>query len=138
MFSRCKGMAGLALYLWLLSFQSQATDQPIGPVMAQPNKCVALTQGRECFAQITLTWQTPHTGDYCLVQESQDAQVPRGQVLKCWNAASNGQFLFDMQSAQNVVIVLREKNHQETIGRSVIQVSWLYQSNSRKRRWRLF
>lgn len=104
-------------------------------LVSQPTKCVALTQGRECFAKIVLTWKTRNEGDYCVVREMQDSRrIP----LQCWDSKSSGKFVFDMQATQDVVILLLEKNAKEAIGRSEIQVSWLYQSNSRKRRWRLF
>ena len=139
MFSKCKGFAVLILCcIGLITDQSLANDVSDEPVLAQPNKCVALSQGRECFAQITLTWRTASEGDYCLVMATQESQVTGSRVLRCWDAASSGQLVYDMQSAENLVVSLQNKRDKQTIGRSVITVSWLYQSNSRKRRWRLF
>lgn len=137
MYFNCKGVAAFIIVLlgWVSSGQAQVVPSDRQPLVSQPTKCVALTQGRECFAQIVLTWKAAKDSDYCLVREMQDLRrIP----LQCWEASASGKFVFDMQATQDVVILLLEKDGKEAIGRSVVQVSWLYQSNSRKRRWRLF
>lgn len=123
------------LYLLSQSAMAQTESAVVDFLTPQPNKCVALTQGRQCFTKVTLRWRMKSAGDYCLLLETAAGDNP---PLQCWLSAKQGEFLYDMQADEDIIFVLRQKNQNKALIRSVVQVSWLYKSNSRKRRWRLF
>lgn len=102
---------------------------------AQPNKCVALNQGRECFANVLIDWQLESVDDYCLLIKHLDGKLTE---LKCWEQTSRGQLSFEFQSTRDLQLLLTRSADNETVAAESIQVSWLYQASTRKRRWRLF
>ena len=36
---------------------------------AKPANCVALHQGRKCYANVSLQWQVPQQGNFCIYQK---------------------------------------------------------------------
>jgi len=123
----------LSLYSFSITAQSKKLIQ-LG-LHAQPNKCVALNQGRECFANILIKWQLENVNDYCLLVKHTDGKLTE---LKCWQQTSRGQFSYEFQSTRGVQLLLNRSTDNQTVDTESIQVSWLYQANARKRRWRLF
>lgn len=99
---------------------------------ATPANCVALHQGRKCFAQVSLIWKTPQFGHYCVYQKSTN------QVLQCWKNSNGNQLSFEFQSSEKIEYTLVEFNQKEVLAKSEINVSWVHKSSPRKRRWRLF
>jgi hypothetical protein len=102
---------------------------------AQPNKCVALNQGRECFANILINWRLENADNYCLMIRQLDEKLTE---LKCWQQTSSGQLSYEFQSVRGLQFLLTRSSDNETVASASIQVSWLYQASARKRRWRLF
>ena len=123
----------LSLYSFSITAQSKKLIQ-LG-LHAQPNKCVALNQGRECFANILIKWQLENVNDYCLLVKHTDGKLTE---LKCWQQTSRGQFSYEFQSTRGLQLLLNRSTDNQTVDTESIQVSWLYQANARKRRWRLF
>ena len=125
----------LCLSLYSLSITAQSKKLVQLGLHAQPNKCVALNQGRECFANILIKWQLENVNDYCLLVKHTDGKLTE---LKCWQQTSRGQFSYEFQSTRGVQLLLNRSTDNQTVDTESIQVSWLYQANARKRRWRLF
>ena len=127
----------LLLCLSLCSFSIIAQSKKIIQLglHAQPNKCVALNRGRECFATILINWQLESVNDYCLLIKHTDGKLTE---LKCWEQTSSGQLSFEFQSTRDIQLVLTRSADNKTVASESIQVSWLYQASARKRRWRLF
>jgi hypothetical protein len=127
----------LLLCLFLSTFQTAAQSKnelQLG-LHAQPNKCVALNQGRECFAKVLINWRLANANNYCLLIKDVDGQQTE---LKCWQQTSSGQLSYEFQSARGLQFLLTRSSDNETVASASIQVSWLYQASARKRRWRLF
>lgn len=127
----------LVLCLSLFTFQAVAQSNsaiPLG-LNAQPNKCVALNQGRECFANVLINWRLKQANDYCLRVKHDDGKLSE---LKCWQQTNSGQLSYAFQSAKGLQFILTRRTSDKPIASASIQVSWLYQSSTRKRRWRLF
>lgn len=104
-------------------------------LQVQPNKCVALNQGRECFTQIMIRWEFKEKSDYCLFLKGLE-ELPR--PIKCWQGLNQGQWQYEFQSAKDAQFILMEKNSNTVLASASVQVSWLYKASTRKRRWRLF
>lgn len=106
-------------------------------MIVQPNKCVALTQGRRCYAQVNITWQAKQLSSVCLIE------IGSLKKLNCWVEQFQGQYTYEMESAEDITLSLVPTSaipsERETVLVSTtIEVSWLYEGSARKRRWRLF
>lgn len=120
-----------------VSFQSvaQQSSMQVAKLHVQPNKCVALNQGRDCFTQVLIRWKLEEKLDYCVFLK-QSEEAPR--VIKCWQGLNQGQWKYEFQSAKDSQFLLMEKTGDTVLASAAVQVSWLYKASARKRRWRLF
>lgn len=131
---------GFALIaLWILGAKAALAQQNQAveiEMIAQPNNCVALTQGRRCYAQVNVTWTATTQVNVCLVD------VENQVNLQCWRSQNQGQFVYELASATDVKLGLQTKINETSrpalVANTTIKVSWLYEGNNRKRRWRLF
>ena len=109
-----------------------ATNARVGQLSLQPNQCVALRKNRDCFATIEMLWSATEKGNYCLVTRS-----PK-RALACWSNAEQGTFVYQFASRNTIEFILIEQNSKQVLSQSKVEVSWLYNSTNKRRRWRLF
>ncbi|WDE05987.1 DUF3019 domain-containing protein [Thalassomonas viridans] len=103
------------------------------PVLSvQPATCVALHQGRTCFAQLSLNWQTSGAGDFCIYLKDDK------QPVRCWQNSQGNLLSFEFESNKKVVFQLIEQGKQHVVAETSVDVSWVHKAAPRKRRWRLF
>ena len=101
-------------------------------LMAKPEKCVALREGRQCLAEVAFRWKTQGKGNYCLLEQSELA------VLHCWDQASSGQHTLAFSKQKTTRFVLVVKGTTQAVATTDVEVSWVYKTKHKKRRWRLF
>jgi hypothetical protein len=133
-FKLSKGIASLlTMFLGFITFSSEAENVKTANIVfsAQPAMCVALTQGRTCYANVKIEWSVEKPGDFCIVQKA-----PK-QHLKCWTQTDGNVFSFEFQSNESVTYQLINPNN-ELIAETTIDVTWVHKKSPRKRRWRLF
>ncbi|NRA70033.1 MAG: DUF3019 domain-containing protein [Gammaproteobacteria bacterium] len=124
------------ILLWLslvIFFSSAIMAKPLkqGPTLlaAIPTQCIALHQGRKCFAKIKINWQTKIPDNYCLYQQ--------GIIIKCWKKSQQAQLTLDFESNESISFVLKDQaNH--VMAQTTVIVGWLHKTKAKKRRWRLF
>lgn len=110
--------------------QDQAnTDNAL---VALPDTCVALREGRNCFAEVDITWQQHNIGNYCL----RNAQSKH--IMQCWLMQQKGLFRYQFDSAESVGFELINSNNGKVVASTEIQLQWVYKNRQKKRRWRLF
>ncbi len=97
-----------------------------------PANCVALHQGRKCFAKISLSWQVNTPGDFCIYQKI------KNKVIQCWKNSSGSNAQFEFESSEKIEYQLVTVNKNEVLAETVVEVSWVHSATPRKRRWRLF
>ena len=97
-----------------------------------PAKCITLTQGRQCFATVTLRWQAPTKGNYCLYR------IGQKEAVDCWYNQQQNTITFEFESSKSVQYNLVVNNSEQVIANTQIEVSWVHKASPRKRRWRLF
>lgn len=98
-----------------------------------PERCIALHKGQICYLEVTFLWQHAKTGDYCLVN------ITNNKEIHCWQQSKNGQFSFDFQSAISHDFVLRSQKSGKVHANAQIPVAWVYKSSKRaKSTWRIF
>ena len=97
-----------------------------------PNKCVALRKGRKCFATIKVKWRAPIGDEYCLRRLSDKLEI------NCWSAVEQGAFSYVFSSSSDEHLELVRTKDNLVLAVSKIKVSWVYNSNKRRTRWRVF
>jgi hypothetical protein len=93
-----------------------------------PDTCVALQQGRLCYATIRIKWQTDTAQDLCLHAGQEQ--------LYCWQASREGQLDYEFVGQENVSLQLIGGNG--VVAEAVIKVNWVQKNSKVKRHWRLF
>ena len=119
----------------LLIFPSTFTvkaQEPPEALIALPDTCVALREGRNCYADVTLTWKQPIIGNYCL----RDATSK--YIMQCWLKQQSGTFNYAFDSQQSISFELFDSNTSKIISVAEVKLQWVYQNRQKKRRWRLF
>jgi len=120
--------------LMSLAFDTSPREIKVNPVLnLQPNKCVALHKGRTCYAKIKINWHVLEHGNFCLHKNSQT-----NTELACWSNKKQATLEYEFASQSSAEFVLKEKNSGKVVASSKINVSWLYNSSNKRRRWRLF
>ncbi|MBN7819419.1 DUF3019 domain-containing protein [Bowmanella yangjiangensis] len=99
-------------------------------MQVSPDTCVAINKGRTCYTHVSVVWQLPYQGDYCLFLEGST------DPLACWQNRRQGEWQFEFSSSTSTTLLLKQGN--DTLLRREIQVNWVYESQRRKRNWRLF
>ncbi|WP_340679006.1 DUF3019 domain-containing protein [Paraglaciecola sp.] len=136
MFFKRKGIAtALIIAFNFLTTASAQQHDGLVSLAAQPNKCVALTQGRECFATVKFVWQVKQAGNYCLTVV---ANNQLSQRIECWSNTTGAVYRYNLRTAEDLTFILVNAEDNLPLADTTIQVSWVYKSALRKRRWRLF
>lgn len=122
----------ICLLLVFPTITSAKAADKAAPLVALPDTCVALREGRNCYADVTLTWQLPTMGNYCL----RDATSK--YIMQCWLKQQNGMFEYTFDSQQSISFELFDSNTAQVMGSTEVKLQWVYQNRQKKRRWRLF
>ena len=114
-----------------IKVESAVEKLTIIELQVKPAKCVALNQGRTCFAKVSFTWQGQYNNKLCLYQKK-----PREQI-SCWQPLTKQSIEFEFESNETKHYQLI--NHQQKVlAETTIEVNWVYDSGPKKRRWRVF
>ncbi|WP_448548958.1 DUF3019 domain-containing protein [Thalassotalea fusca] len=141
MYSRLsKGIAWLSMILlyWLgdnIALAANSTQPTMSSRVefsAQPTTCVALHQGRTCYTQVTLQWQTQESGNFCIYQKVTN------KIIQCWKNSRINQAQFNFEADEKVEFQLVETERNIVVAETFVEVSWVHKASPRKRRWRLF
>ncbi|WP_076417063.1 DUF3019 domain-containing protein [Colwellia sp. UCD-KL20] len=126
----------IILIMCLLPKVSFAQQQPEQRVLfrVKPAMCVALNQGRTCYAQVNIQWSALLNNDFCIVQKK--STQPQ-QTIKCWKNSKGNSFSFEFESSESLTYQLINNNN-EPLAEATVDVSWVHKKSPRKRRWRLF
>lgn len=93
-----------------------------------PDRCVALQQGRLCYATIQIQWQSNQAQDLCLYAGS--------EKLQCWQASTSGQWRYEFVARDNQPLQLISTDGVRA--EAVVKVNWVQKNPKVKRHWRLF
>lgn len=132
---RCVALLSLLIHPLLLANNSK--DSPINSqvllsqLTVKPAKCVALNQGRTCYAQVDFTWQSQHKDQLCLYQKQ-----PRKKIA-CWQPPRKTPIKFEFKSNETKHYQLINQQ-QNVLAETMVEVNWVYDSGPRKRNWRVF
>ncbi len=132
-FNISKVFAGsLLLLLFYCPYSESADNKTLLTTVlsAQPTSCITLHQGRKCYTNITIDWQSSIMDDYCLYQEK--------TVIHCWPKSKKDKTFISFESEENVTFYLAKRNSDVTLAETTITIGWVHKATPRKRRWRLF
>lgn len=111
--------------------KSKSQKVNITTLQVKPAKCVALTEGRTCFATVSFTWQAQSINRLCLYQK-----VPRKEIA-CWQPMNKNSLVFDFESNETQHYQLINQQD-KVLAETTIEVNWVYDASPKKRRWRVF
>lgn len=106
------------------------SNQPLFEL--SPSKCVALNEGRTCFADVSFIFRLPAKGEYCLRE--------LGQVtpIGCWKAVETVNYLHSFANSSSTTYELIDRLKGDVLATQTIEVNWVHKIQTKKRRWRLF
>ena len=103
----------------------------------QPQQCVTLRQGRDCFATVTVQWKKSSAQSLCLYQVNKK-QLDNKQQLQCWKKIHQGQASIEFESSDTLTYQLRTQQGDHLVAETEVVVGWLHKNTTRRRHWRLF
>lgn len=120
----------LLIFALLLSWSGAAHATPADTTFLKltPDRCVALQQGRLCYATIQIQWQSKQAQDLCLYAGS--------EKLQCWHASNNGQWRYEFVARDNQILQLISADGVQA--EALVKVNWVQKNPKVKRHWRLF
>lgn len=131
MYSKLRSLLFSLLVSAHLSAEQSPRQEGAAPIMdfaVSPTKCVTMEQGRRCYADIVVTWNSSQPLDACLILDQ--------QRLHCWSQQRSARLEFEFVSSQNATLVLQQGP--AILARQDIQVSWVHSDTRRRSYWRLF
>lgn len=145
--STSKGIALLVYSLGSFFMSSVHADEktPVSTQVdfsVQPQQCVTLREGRDCFTTITVQWQKNIEQALCLYQvntkQVNTQHVNTQKQLICWPKSNKGQTSIAFESSDNLTYQLRSLSDKQLVAEAEIVVSWVHKKTTTRRRWRLF
>ncbi|USD37546.1 MULTISPECIES: DUF3019 domain-containing protein [Ferrimonas] len=125
--SQCVGVVllGLPLTAWSL-------DESVA-FTATPERCIALHKGQTCYQEVQFRWQTPDSGQYCLVLNRNRRQ------LTCWNGNAMQQYQYNFEGEKTTTFSLIRDDEARPLAEVKVVVTWVYKAPKQSRSgWRLF
>jgi len=121
---------GLVFICMVYSLNSSAAETWL---TLSPEQCVSVHQGKKCYADVVITWQTVKTDDYCLYSSQQD------KPLHCWHNSKKGTFKQEFVSNINISFYLKQKTKKLELANTELKMAWVYKKSSRSHAtWRMF
>lgn len=125
----------LALFLILLcgvpaSIAAAADQTHPAPARLSltPATCVALQQGRLCYATVHVHWQSATPQDFCLQAGT--------EKLHCWPTGREGRWRYEFAEYDSQQLQLVSPDGIQA--QATISVNWVQKNPRVKRHWRLF
>ncbi|WP_087025643.1 DUF3019 domain-containing protein [Thaumasiovibrio subtropicus] len=122
----------LAACLTSPSASAHADPNEHSALQPEPSQCVVIRKGKECNATVQFTWHTSAVGNYCLLLHGTDTR------LQCWENAKKGAYEHKFTHPITQTYVLIEALTEQIVATGTVEVSWVYETQRKKRRWRLF
>lgn len=97
-----------------------------------PSKCVALNEGRTCFADVAFTLNLPDQREYCV------REMGQATPIGCWRASETVKYLHSFAHSTTTTYELVDRARGDVISSQSIEVNWVHKIQTKKRRWRLF
>ncbi|WP_395344404.1 DUF3019 domain-containing protein [Ningiella sp. W23] len=107
-------------------------DKPFTYLAVTPLKCVTLSKGRDCYADVNISWSTPTPKNVCLFVDYID------DPIRCWKSQSKAELKFEFIHPQSAYFYLRDSDSNIRLTEKQLSVNWVHERERHKRRWRVF
>ncbi len=98
-----------------------------------PEQCVSIVQGDDCFVDVTIKWHAQQVEDYCLFSSQQLA------ALQCWHNDKQGLLQKEFVANENITFTLKRPPNEDALAEEVLEMAWVYKNNGRAHAsWRMF
>ncbi len=99
----------------------------------EPEQCVAMRQGQQCYVDVKITWRMEDADSYCLFSSLQ------AKALRCWSNVKTGEFQREMSAKNNIVFSFKKQNSSKILFSKKLEMAWVYDKSTRKNiSWRMF
>lgn len=126
------------LYLWLAlvmlspSFGVCSQDDAV-IFTATPERCIALHKGQTCYQDVLFRWQTPASGEYCLILSD------HGHQLTCWTGKALQEYQYSFEGDKTATFSLIRNDDVQPLAQVKVVVTWVYKAPKQSQSgWRLF
>lgn len=116
----------------VLFAQARAEQALTVTLSIQPEQCVSMRQGLDCYADVALTWHSSVNADYCLYSSQSQ------QALQCWQGTQAGDYKSEVVSNKNVRFFITKQLETEELASTVMRVAWVYKRKRSPVSWRVF
>ncbi|QFU21881.1 DUF3019 domain-containing protein [Shewanella eurypsychrophilus] len=100
---------------------------------ATPKRCIALHKGQTCYQDVLFRWQTPQSGQYCLVLNKDQRK------LTCWNGKAIQEYQYSFEGDKTTTFSLIHKDETQPLAQLKVVVTWVYKAPKQSGSgWRLF
>lgn len=125
-----------SLIAMVLIFSTKLNAQPSEAVLTlevDPEQCVSIVQGDDCYVDVKISWLSKKSHDYCLFTSQQS------KPLQCWNNLAQGQLTKEFISNENITFYLKRNPSKKIVAEEVLEMAWVYKNNGRSHAsWRMF
>lgn len=102
-------------------------------LQVKPQRCISLHQGQVCYQKLMFSWQTPATGEFCLVDTQSRV------TLTCWRGEEKTQHEYEFAARESIEFAISYEGQRDALVKVKVQVASVYKSPERSSsRWRLF
>ncbi len=123
----------LALVIFFSTKLYANTDIAVLTIEVDPQQCVSIVQGDDCYVDVTIKWHAQPVADYCVYSSQQTT------ALQCWKNDRQGQLKKEFVANENIVFTLKRPPSEEALAEEVLEMAWVYKNNGRARAsWRMF
>lgn len=124
--------SSLLILLMSISLLADATEFEAS-LHLNPDQCVAMLQGQDCYVSVELNWQVTTPGDYCLYSSAQD------EAVRCWQNSSVGDLKQEFKTNINLIFYLKRQNEQQQLASAKVKMAWVHKKKGKPRTsWRMF
>jgi len=126
----------IGLIAMVILFSTKLYAEPNEVVLTlevDPEQCVSIVQGDDCYVDVKITWLSKQASDYCLFTSQQS------ESLQCWNNQTQGQLSKEFISNENITFYLKQLPSKDIVAEEVLEMAWVYKKNGRSHAsWRMF
>jgi len=126
----------IGLIAMVILFSTKLYAEPNEVVLTlevDPEQCVSIVQGDDCYVDVKITWLSKQASDYCLFTSQQS------ESLQCWNNQTQGQLSKEFVSNENITFYLKQLPSKDIVAEEVLEMAWVYKKNGRSHAsWRMF
>jgi hypothetical protein len=121
----------LLIFIFILGqgffLRAQAEQMPTLSLSIQPEQCVSMREGLDCYAKVKLNWQSSVNANYCLYSDQSQ------QALQCWQEQQRGDY-----SSEDVRFFIIKEQEAIELASTVMRVTWVYKRKRSPVSWRVF